>query len=154
MPLLNKFRRVIGFGVTAARRTHGSIPKPPGPPPGPPPAAKATTTATRSLGLRHCECEDDQLLLDSDWPKPNSSRSDTMSHDSRLRVQVVDSEIIVTLPGFRYAVTYYKPRRSPQPMAKNIASEDDPRAPMKISEFLARAWRLANDKARELEWIV
>jgi hypothetical protein len=45
-----------------------------------------------------------------------------------LRVQVVDDEIIVTLPGFRYSVTYYKPHKSPQLMAKNIASEDDLRS--------------------------
>jgi hypothetical protein len=71
-----------------------------------------------------------------------------------LRAQVVDDEIIVTLPGFRYSVTYYKPHKSPQLMAKNIASEDDPRAPMMVSEFLATAWRLANERARELGWIV
>jgi len=81
----------------------------------------------------------------------NSSPSDAMSRE--LRVQVVDDEIIVTLPGFRYSVTYYKPEKSPQLMAKNIASEDDLRAPMNVSEFLATAWRLANDKARELGWI-
>jgi hypothetical protein len=71
-----------------------------------------------------------------------------------LRVQVVDDEIIVTLPGFRYSVTYYKPHKSPQLVGKNIASEDDPRAPMTVSEFLATAWRLANEEARELGWIV
>jgi hypothetical protein len=70
-----------------------------------------------------------------------------------LRVQVVDDEIIVTLPGYRYSVTYYKPDRSPQLMGKNIATEDDPRAPMKVADFLAMSWRVANDKARELNWI-
>lgn len=76
-----------------------------------------------------------------------------MSLAPQLRVQVVDDEIIVTLPGFRYSVTYYKPDRSPQLMAKNIASEDDLRAPMTVSEFLSAAWWLANHKARELGWI-
>jgi hypothetical protein len=29
-----------------------------------------------------------------------------------LRVQVVDNNIVVTLPGYSYAVTYYKPQGS------------------------------------------
>jgi len=34
--------------------------------------------------------------------------------EQKLRVQVVYDEIIVTLPGFSYSVTYYKPDNSPQ----------------------------------------
>lgn len=71
---------------------------------------------------------------------------------SELRVQVVDDEIIVTLPGSHYSVAYYKPARSPQLVAKYISDRDDSRVVMRLSEFLARAWRLANDKARELGW--
>jgi hypothetical protein len=70
-----------------------------------------------------------------------------------LDCQVQDDEIIVALPGTSYAVTYYKPERSPQLLAKRIADRDDPRTSMSLSEFLARAWKLANDKARELGWI-
>jgi hypothetical protein len=65
---------------------------------------------------------------------------------------VVDDEIIVTLPGTSYSVTYYKRPNSPQLLARRIANEDDPRVPGTLSEFLARAWRIANDKARELDW--
>lgn len=72
----------------------------------------------------------------------------------QLRLQVIDDEIIVTLPGFRYSVTYYKRDGSPQLLAKNIASEDDPRTTLTISEFLGAAWWLANQKAKELGWIV
>jgi hypothetical protein len=71
---------------------------------------------------------------------------------SELRVQVVDDEIIVTLPGSHYSVTYYKPAKSPQLLAKCISDREDPRVAMRLSEFLACAWRLANDKARELGW--
>ena len=71
-----------------------------------------------------------------------------------LRVQVIDDEIIVTWPGSFYSVTYYKPPNSPQLLAKRIADHDDLRFPMTAAEFLAQAWRLANDKARELGWIV
>jgi len=72
----------------------------------------------------------------------------------KLLVQVVYDEIIVTLPGSRYSVTYYKPNHSPQLLARCIADRDDLRFPMTAAEFLAQAWRLANDKARELGWIV
>jgi hypothetical protein len=70
-----------------------------------------------------------------------------------LRVSVVDDEIIVTWPGSFYSVTYYKPENSSQLLAKRIADQDDLRFPMTAAEFLAEAWRLANNKARELRWI-
>jgi hypothetical protein len=69
-----------------------------------------------------------------------------------LRVQVVDDEIIVTLPGSHYSVTYYKPAKSPELLAKHFSDRDDPQVEMRLSEFLARALVLANDKARELGW--
>lgn len=39
-------------------------------------------------------------------------------------------------------------------LAKDIANRDDPDIPMTAAEFLAKAWRAANDKARDLGWIV
>ena len=72
----------------------------------------------------------------------------------KIRVQVVDDELVVSLPGSLYSVTYYKPEKSPQLLAKRIPDKDDLRIAMTLSEFLAKAWRLANDKARELGWIV
>jgi hypothetical protein len=76
-----------------------------------------------------------------------------MNPEPKVRVQVVDSELIVTLPGSFYSVTYYKPQNSPQ-LAKNIADRDDLRILMTVAEFLTKAWRTTNDKARELGWIV
>ena len=72
----------------------------------------------------------------------------------RLRIDVVDDEIVVALPGTNYIVTYYKLPNSPQLLAKRIANKDDSRIPLTLSEFLTRAWGIANDKARELKWIV
>ena len=69
---------------------------------------------------------------------------------TELRVSVVNDEFIVTWPGSFYSVTYYKPENSPQLLAKRIADHDDLRFPMTAAEFWAEAWRLANDKAREL----
>ena len=43
---------------------------------------------------------------------------------------------------------------SPQLLAAYLPGEDDPRTELTQAAFLARAWRLANEKARELDWIV
>lgn len=61
---------------------------------------------------------------------------------------------MVILPATSYGVTYYKPAGSSQLLAKNFHSKNDSRAPITEAEFLARAWQAANDKARELGWIV
>ena len=71
---------------------------------------------------------------------------------AELRVQVLNDHIIVSLPGSHYSVTYYKSAKSTQLVAKFISDRDDPRVAMSLSEFLVLAWRLANDKARELGW--
>jgi hypothetical protein len=70
-----------------------------------------------------------------------------------LRIDVVDDEILVSLPETSYSVIYFKREGSPQLSARSIPMADDLRTPLKLSEFLRRAWREANDKARELGWI-
>jgi hypothetical protein len=50
-------------------------------------------------------------------------------------------------------VTYYKVGDPPQVMTKSVWT-DDPDAPVTLGAFRARAWIAANDKARELGWIV
>ena len=71
-----------------------------------------------------------------------------------IHLEVCDDELIVSLPGTIYAVTYYKPANSPWLLARNFPSKDDGRADLTQAEFLSRAWHLANDKARELGWII
>jgi len=68
-----------------------------------------------------------------------------MSHWD-FQIEVRDDEIIVTLPGTNYTVTYYKPANSPQLLGKDFPVKDDRRAPMTQAEFLRLAWRTANDK--------
>jgi hypothetical protein len=70
-----------------------------------------------------------------------------------LRIEVVDDEIVVSLPKSQLSGTYYKPDKSPRLFAKRMTEKYDPRTPMTMSEFLAKAWKLANDKAKELGWI-
>jgi hypothetical protein len=43
-----------------------------------------------------------------------------------LELEVQDGNITISLPGSSYTVTYYKPKNSPQLLAKRIASSDDP----------------------------
>jgi hypothetical protein len=59
--------------------------------------------------------------------------------EPRLRVQMVNDEIVVTLPGFHYSVTYCKPSNAPRLVARNVPIADDLRITMKKSEFLAKA---------------
>jgi hypothetical protein len=49
---------------------------------------------------------------------------------------------------------YDKPDKSPQLLARHMADTDDLHIPMSAAEFLAKAWKLANQKAREIGWIV
>jgi hypothetical protein len=72
-----------------------------------------------------------------------------------LNCWATDDEIIVSLPGTSYVVAYYKPDGSPQLLARKLPPDrDDPNLSITRAEFLAQAWRLANNKARELGWIV
>jgi hypothetical protein len=74
--------------------------------------------------------------------------------DPELSVEVYGNRIIVTLPGTSYSVTYVKPRAQPWLAATDMVHEDDPRIAMTSAEFLAKAWKVANDTARDLGWIV
>jgi hypothetical protein len=67
-------------------------------------------------------------------------------------VDVFDDEILVSLPGSTYTVTYYKPKGSPQLLGRNFPKQDDLRVPLTHADFLVCAWKLANAKARELGW--
>ena len=71
-----------------------------------------------------------------------------------IHLDVRGGDIIVDLPGTRYTVTYHKPVVSLQLLAAYPPGQNDSRTELTQAEFLARAWRLANEKARELDWIV
>ena len=66
-----------------------------------------------------------------------------------LHVEVQGDYVIRT----KFMVTYYKAGDPPQLMAKSDWT-DDPDAPITLGAFRARAWLAANDKVRELGWIV
>jgi hypothetical protein len=75
-----------------------------------------------------------------------------MAETVRLRVEVEDDGIIVTLPGTTFRVIYRKPSQYPELVAFDLRGDKD--AGITQANFLARAWRVANDKARELGWII
>ena len=69
-----------------------------------------------------------------------------------LHLVVASDDIVVTMPGTDFLVVYTKPENTPWLMVTKL--KDDRTASLKLAEFLARAWVAANDKARELGWIV
>jgi hypothetical protein len=77
-----------------------------------------------------------------------------MSSPKNVLVEVLGDEITVILPATSYGVTYCKPSNSGQLVAKNFVAKIAAGAPMTQAEFLAEAWRAANEKARELGWII
>ena len=70
-----------------------------------------------------------------------------------LRVEVRDQDIIVTMPETSFRVVYRKPNRGSQLVTKLDYFQHDQKGPITRAEFIAKALKLANDKARELGWI-
>ena len=70
----------------------------------------------------------------------------------RLLVVLEANTIVVTIVGTHYSITYRTLHDSPWLIASDI--RDDQNSPISKWTFRARAWTAANDKARELGWIV
>jgi hypothetical protein len=71
-----------------------------------------------------------------------------------LSVEVQGDDLVVSLPGTTYVVTYYRATAFPQQLlTKSHSGREGQAAPMTQAEFHARAWKAANAKARELGWI-
>jgi hypothetical protein len=75
-----------------------------------------------------------------------------MTDDHDLHVEVQGGDIIVTLPGASFMVTYFKPAGTSHLIARPNWT-NDPNAAIELGAFLEQAWTAANDKARELGWI-
>jgi hypothetical protein len=69
----------------------------------------------------------------------------------KLAVKVLGEAIIVTLPGTSFSVTY---KRWKGGLVAADFSGKDMQRKITMPEFLSLAWNAANDKARELKWIV
>ena len=73
--------------------------------------------------------------------------------DPILRLEMKGTEFVVTMPGTSYQVTFRQLADGLGISASHNMRQDDRAAPITRSEFLARAWRIADDKARELGWL-
>jgi hypothetical protein len=73
----------------------------------------------------------------------------SVERSNRLFVDVQGEWVIVTEPAAQFCAVYAMPTTTPRPrlILKRRTNTED-------YELLARAWQAANDKARELGWIV
>jgi hypothetical protein len=90
-------------------------------------------------------------MLEAAEQRQQTRQRQAEDHATSLHVEVRDDEILITLPGTDYAVKYRK-------LAKQLHGEEYPlqvdrRSPLTQAEFIAKAWELANKKARELGWL-
>jgi len=71
-----------------------------------------------------------------------------------LTVEVSGADIVVTLPGTGCRVAYTKSEDN-KLIASSFSASRVPEEKRKISfpQFLALAWRAANDRAKEIGWI-
>jgi hypothetical protein len=70
-----------------------------------------------------------------------------------LDVEVWGTGIIVSLPGTSYWVRYFREQNSIGLFAADVVKKDDPRVDMTAAEFLAKAWDLASERARDMGWV-
>jgi hypothetical protein len=73
---------------------------------------------------------------------------------TELEVHVVDRDIIVTLPGTRYTITFQMAPDLPTLIEKPEWTRGDDEVAIPFAVFRAKAWVSASHKARELGWIV
>ena len=74
-----------------------------------------------------------------------------MAESAGLIVEMIDDQIVVTMSGTLFLAAYRK-RQGVAALAAHFL-QDDRHAPIPRAEFVARSWRLALAKARELGWI-
>lgn len=74
-----------------------------------------------------------------------------MKTSLNFRVEAADEDVVVTLDGTNCMVRYCKADN--RVGLKLFHTRGDERAPIHDAHFFARAWQLANAKAKELGWI-
>ena len=74
-----------------------------------------------------------------------------MAESAGLIVEMIDDQIVVTMSGTLFLAAYRK-QQGVAALAAHFL-QDDRHAPIPRAEFVARSWRLALAKARELGWI-
>ena len=88
-------------------------------------------------------------------PPNRSSVLETWFMRSKIAVDVLDDEILVTMPGTSFSIIYERTKDN-QLIASHFSGRkvQDERGKMSFPHFLSLAWTAANEKAREIGWIV
>lgn len=73
----------------------------------------------------------------------------------KIIVEVLDDEILVTMPGTHYSVAYEKTKNN-RLIASSFSGRKvhGERSMVSFPHFLSLAWTAANEKAKEIGWIV
>jgi len=73
---------------------------------------------------------------------------------SKIAVEVLDDEILVTMPGTSFSIVYERTKDN-QLIASDFSGRKVQNEENKVSfpQFLSLAWTAANEKAREIGWI-
>jgi hypothetical protein len=73
---------------------------------------------------------------------------------SRIAVEVLDDEILVTMPGTSFSIVYERSKDN-QLVASSFSGRkiQDERNKVSFPYFLSLAWTAANEKAKELGWL-
>jgi hypothetical protein len=74
-----------------------------------------------------------------------------MAESDDFIVEMIDDQIVVTMTGTLFLAAYRKREDMAALVARFI--QDDRHANMPRSEFVARSWRLAMARAKQLGWI-
>ena len=68
-------------------------------------------------------------------------------------VEIEGRYIVVTIPGTSFRASYFKSPDEPGLMQSDFMTDDNDAA-ISRHEFIALSFKAANDKARDLGWIV
>jgi hypothetical protein len=73
---------------------------------------------------------------------------------SKIAVEVLDDEILVTMPGTSFSIVYERTKDN-QLIASYFSGRkvQDEENKVSFPRFLSLAWTAANEKAREIGWI-
>ncbi|XSG81089.1 MAG: hypothetical protein ACPW61_08270 [Methyloligella sp. ZOD6] len=73
---------------------------------------------------------------------------------AKVIVEVIKKAIVVSLPGTHLKIVYQLSPEFSGLVAQTGNVRDDPKSPMAPVQFGIAAWQAANEKARELGWII
>jgi hypothetical protein len=77
---------------------------------------------------------------------------DSLTSEGDLHLVITEGCILATMTGTNFLVQYRKVKGTPGLTISHV--RDDANASIKKAEFLAWAWRAANEEARALGWII